>query len=122
MRSKKGLDYHILPSLNQDLLQCGCGTQMDQNGPPKWAKMDHFGPFWCCGCWNPVRNKVVLTKQPPFPRHSPKQCSLFPGTLSSTLPGTFGDLGFLSPVASGPDFNSSHRNVKFENSEVFPCD
>ena len=30
---------------------------------------------------------------------SPPSSPLFPGTLLSTLPGTFGDLGVLSPVA-----------------------
>ena len=43
---------------------------------------------------------VYLEKQrngtaPSGPPSSP----LFPGNLPSTLPGTFGDLGFLSPVA-----------------------
>ena len=36
---------------------------------------------------------------PSLPPRSP----LFPGTLPSTLPGTFGDLGVFSPVAGGGD-------------------
>ena len=32
---------------------------------------------------------------------NPPSSALFLGTLPSTLPGTFGDLGFLSPVAGG---------------------
>ena len=37
-------------------------------------------------------------------RQSPSS-PLFPGTLPSTLRITFGDLGFLSPVAGGSDLN-----------------
>ena len=38
---------------------------------------------------------------------SPPSNALFPGALPSTLPGTFGDLGFLSPVAGSQDSKDS---------------
>ena len=38
-------------------------------------------------------------------QQSPQQCPL--PALPSTLPGTFGDTGFLSPVAGGPDCKTS---------------
>ena len=49
------------------------------------------------------RSGAALSTAPSGPPSSP----LFPGTLPSTPPGTFGDLGFLTPVAGGRDSYST---------------
>ena len=49
-------------------------------------------------CWE--KNGTVPSNAPSNP--------LFTGTLPSTLPGTFGDLGFVSPVAGSPNLNPQH--------------
>ena len=38
----------------------------------------------------------------PSSQHCSQHSPPFPGTLPITLPSTFGDLGFVSPVADGP--------------------
>ena len=50
------------------------------------------------------RETALLQQSPSSP--------LFPGALPSTLPGTFGDLGFFSPVAGGCDSYTKVRKRK----------
>ena len=62
-----------------------------------WEEGREKGEWWG-DCWEQWEDEKQRNGSPPS---SP----LFPGTLPSTLRITFGDLGFLSPVAGGSDLN-----------------
>ena len=67
------------------------------------VKSDCWGDCWeeCLSSDLPIKTVLpaLLPADPPAV-----------STLPSTLPSTFGDLGFLSPVAGGPDLNPVHQN------------
>ena len=58
-------------------------------------------------CWEQCWEAALECQQSPH-----AAVPFFPGTLPSTLPGTFGDLGFLSPVAGGLDSNTKQKRCE----------
>ena len=68
-------------------------------GKSAGEKGDCWGDYWnSAGRGGLVRRSRGTALFPAVP--------LFTGTLPSTLPGTFGDSGFLSPVAGGPNLKA----------------